>query len=92
MAMQLSASVEKHLANKLETFQMKFLRFSLNIHCGINNDNIRKSANVEKLINRISTLGKNWLAKSLLHNEDTKNFVANIRTIFRDTPLYILKC
>ena len=25
--------VEKHLANKLETFQTKFLRFSLNIHC-----------------------------------------------------------
>ena len=73
----------------LEQLHLNVLRFALNIQKGIKND-IRKSANITIIQERIITLGKRWLKKAISNNPDITQFINTTAFKGSKTPLYIL--
>ena len=60
---------------KWEQIQMSVLRSILSLNRNINNDVVRKCANISSISERIKQLAKLWRKKSIINNSDIKEYI-----------------
>ena len=65
---------------------MKVLRSALSLNRNMNNDVVRKCANISSITERIKQLAKSWYKKSIISNLDIKEYITTA-IAFPDTPL-----
>ena len=65
---------------------MNMLRSTLSLNRNMNNDVVRKCANISSITERIKQLAKSWYKKSIINNLDKKEYITTALA-FPDTPL-----
>ena len=71
---------------KWEQIQMNVLRSVLSLDRNMNNDVVRKCANIPSISVRIKQLAKSWYKKSILNNSDIKEYITTAEASL-GTPL-----
>ena len=71
---------------KWEQIQMNVLRSILNLNRNMNNDVVRKCANISSISERIKQLAKSWYKKSIINNSDIKEYITTAEASL-GTPL-----
>ena len=65
---------------------MNILRSILNLDRNINNEVVRKCTNIPCIFERIKQFAKSWYKKSILNNEDIKEYITTTKASL-GTPL-----
>ena len=71
---------------KWEQVQMNILRSILSLNRNMNNNVVRKCANILSISERIKQLAKSWYKKSILNNSDIKEYITTTEASL-GTPL-----
>ena len=56
------------------------IKISIKLNKNMNNDVVRKCANISSISERIKQLAKSWYKKSILNNSDIKEYITTAET------------
>ena len=56
------------------------IKISIKLNKNMNNDVVRKCANIPSISERIKQLAKSWYKKSILNNSDIKEYITTAKT------------
>ena len=56
------------------------IKISIKLNKNMNNDVVRKCANIPSISERIKQLAKSWYKKSILNNSDIKEYITTAET------------
>ena len=71
---------------KWEQIQMNVLRSILRLNRNMNNEVVRKCANISSISERIKQLAKTWYKKAIINNSDLQEYIVTAEASL-DSPL-----
>ena len=70
---------------------MTILRSMLRLNRNMNNETVRKCANIPSISERINELAKSWFKKAIINNSDIKEYIATAEASLGTPLAHIIK-
>ena len=70
---------------------MTVLRSILRLNRNMNNETVRKCANIPSISERIKELAKSWFKTAIINNSDIKEYIATAEASLGTPLAYIIK-